>query len=419
MFFTSSFRKSAYVAEMKRNQWKNQKALDRIQEEKLGKLLSYARENIPYYRKNLPEQAGGLDSIPILNKQTVREHGDALMNPKRGGGRLLHKKTSGSTGRPLDLYFNYHDCIYGNALRHHILSECGFNRFGRLVNLTTDRIMPPFQGLLYRVAYIPISEDEQKALETLKRLKPDITLSHPSQAVILARLNAESDKPLSIRSMVMLSEQLSDQARAEIAKSFSSDVRNWYGARESWGIAFECEEGGMHICSDSVIMEILDGEGHPVKPGQEGDVILTSLWNRTMPFIRYKVGDRAALGGTCKCGRGLPVLKKLAGRDDDFVVLPSGRIRSLRSLNITRTFALHEKTLAFMLVEENEELFIVKYVPHGQGLSEKDKEQIAGRIKEGCLGEEVTVEFEEASSIPKSATGKLQKFISKPYRRRK
>lgn len=407
---------------MKRNQWKDQESLEQIQEEKLGKLLSYARSNVPYYKKHLAQQdVRGLDalqSIPILDKRTVRKQGDAFLSVQCREEKLLHKKTSGSTGTPLDLYFNYHDCVYGNALRHHILSECGFTRFSRLVNLTTDRIMPPFQGLLYRVCYIPISEDESKALETLKRLKPAVTLSHPSQAVILARLNAESDKPLGIRSMVMLSEQLSDLARAEIEKSFCSNVRNWYGARESWGIAWECEKGGMHVCSDSVIMEIVDKEGHPVKPGQEGEVILTSLWNRTMPFIRYRVGDRAALGGSCSCGRGLPVLKKLSGRDDDLVVLPSGRIRSLRSLNITRTFALHEKTLSFMLIQENEGLFVVKSVPCGKGLSEKDKKQIEDRIKAGCLGEEVSVEFEEVSAIPKAATGKLQKFLSKPYRRR-
>jgi phenylacetate-CoA ligase len=415
----TSFQKSWLVAQMKLNQWKSPESLERIQENKLWDMLSHARSTVPYYRKALQGLEGRssdsletFSSLPILDKKTVRVQGSALLSNSFREKDLLHVKTSGSTGTPLDLYFDYKSCIYGNALRHHLLTECRFGPLDRLVNLTTDVMPSFFLGQLFRAIQLPFS-DEGKAFEALGKLKPDVALSHPSFLLMLARLNQTSRAPLSIRSIITISELLTNPAREEIKKSFSCDLRDFYGARECWGIAWECEKGSMHICSDSVILEILDPEGNPVKEGKEGDVVITPLWNPAMPLIRYRLGDRAVLGSRCPCGRTLPVLKKLLGRDDDLVTLPSGKKRSLRSLNITRTFALHEGTREFQIIQERADFFVIKYVPYGEGLSDKDKKQITGQIKTGCLGELISVEFEEVSSIQNSATGKIRKFLSK------
>lgn len=74
-------------------------------------------------------------------------------------------------------------------------------------------------------------------------------------------------------------------------------------------------------------MEILDENGKPCEPGELGRVVVTPLDNFAMPLIRYDIGDYAEVGKHCPCGRGLPVLKRIVGRVQDLVVLPSGERR--------------------------------------------------------------------------------------------
>jgi len=92
-------------------------------------------------------------------------------------------------------------------------------------------------------------------------------------------------------------------------------------------IAHECTEGrSLHVPAEGIIAEIVDEDGAAVRPGETGDVLLTSLRNDAQPFIRYRLGDRATapLDPTCSCGRGLPVFGTVAGRTQDFLRTASG-----------------------------------------------------------------------------------------------
>ena len=74
-------------------------------------------------------------------------------------------------------------------------------------------------------------------------------------------------------------------------------------------------------------MNVVDKFGNEVNPGEEGELILTSLHDYAMPFIRYAPGDMVIKSGEkCKCGRNLPLLKKIIGRTSDLIELPNGRI---------------------------------------------------------------------------------------------
>src|SRR5256714_9638865 len=93
-------------------------------------------------------------------------------------------------------------------------------------------------------------------------------------------------------------------------------------------IGGECDRHeGLHLTAENLLVEILDDEGRPTPEGEEGNVVITDLFNYGMPFIRYAIGDRAVAGwGACSCGRGLPLLRKVVGRRLDVLRTPDGRL---------------------------------------------------------------------------------------------
>src|SRR5262249_582338 len=127
--------------------------------------------------------------------------------------------------------------------------------------------------------------------------------------------------------------------RKVIEEVFACPVTNRYGCEEVSLIACECERHeGLHINADGVFGEILRA-GQPAAPWVAGSVVVTDLANYAMPMLRYKVGDVAAFAqNRCSCGRGLPMLERLEGREADYVTTPTGELIS--GISLTENFAM-------------------------------------------------------------------------------
>src|SRR5207249_8327871 len=107
-------------------------------------------------------------------------------------------------------------------------------------------------------------------------------------------------------------------ARALIARAFGCPVFDEYGTRELGPLAHECPaHRGHHVNAESYVVEVA---------GESGEILVTDLNSRSVPLIRYRVGDVAVAGGhPCVCGRGLPLLERLAGRPPSAVRGAQGR----------------------------------------------------------------------------------------------
>jgi phenylacetate-CoA ligase len=101
-------------------------------------------------------------------------------------------------------------------------------------------------------------------------------------------------------------------------------VADVYSSEEVGYIAFQCERGRYHVQAENIMLEIIDEAGNPRPPGHVGRVVITVLHNFAMPLIRYEIGDYAAFGEACPCGRGLPVLERIVGRRRNMLRLPDG-----------------------------------------------------------------------------------------------
>ena len=112
-----------------------------------------------------------------------------------------------------------------------------------------------------------------------------------------------------------------------LQRAFGVPPMDTFGSNEVGPVSWECPSGsGYHVNADTVFLEVLDEDGRPAPPGEPGDVIVTALWNRTAPIVRYRLADIASLQeGPCPCGITLPLMGTPEGRSMDWVVAPSGR----------------------------------------------------------------------------------------------
>ena len=243
----------------------------------------------------------------------------------------------------------------------------------------------------------------------LRRIRPHALISNPIWLSSLASENISSDLGLRVRNLFSTGEMLSDGARRLITRSFGGDLRNRYGSVETGSIAWECEKGSLHVYSDSIIVEILDRSGDPVKEGKPGNVVLTPLWRRAMPFIRYELGDRAVLGSKCSCGRGLHVIKSLEGRNNGFLILPSGRL-FIGAYIGGRLRAFHN-IMQFQTVQARSGNLCIKVVFTDEP-NAPNPEQIAEEVR-SILPEPLQIEIEIVDKIEPNKAGKICDFVSK------
>lgn len=150
---------------------------------------------------------------------------------------------------------------------------------------------------------------------------------HPSTLNELIRLSELSgEKPLNLKEARVVSETLNPELRAYCMKVWGIPITNNYSCEEMGILALQCPETEhLHVQSENCLIEILDNDGNPCFPGQIGRTVITCLNNYATPLIRYENGDMAEVGEACSCGRGLPVLNKIAGRVRNLVVLPNGQ----------------------------------------------------------------------------------------------
>jgi phenylacetate-CoA ligase len=294
----------------------------------------------------------------------------------------------------------------------HQLTEAGVGPFDLQAYLSPhaahERLIQRL-GIFRRCHLSPFLR-EKDILTSLKKLKPRALICLPSLLSTLAHENIVSGIGVSIDKIFSTSEVLSAKARAMMARAFGSEIYDMYGAMETSWIAWQCEKGSLHLHSDSIIAEIVDDGGNPVRDGGYGNIVLTPLLKRSMPLVRYYLGDRTAFGSRCACGRGLHVLKPIEGRDDDFIVLPSGRLSPARFIH----WGIRDmpEVLLFQAIQEKSGELCIKIVPSGKSLSPSKAAEIVRNLK-GSFPEPMEISVEQVESLPRGKTGKIQAVISK------
>ncbi|MDF1678791.1 MAG: hypothetical protein P1U32_08880 [Legionellaceae bacterium] len=167
-------------------------------------------------------------------------------------------------------------------------------------------------------------------MDALVHHKPYYLMTYPSQLQALAQYAKAHDILLpDLHEIRTIGEMLTDKQVALVNSVWPhANITDVYSCVEIGGIAQQCPEYKQyHVNAEHVYLEIVNDANEPCGVGEVGRVLVTSLMNYATPLIRYELGDYAAFGAPCPCGRTLPVLQKIVGRKRNRLVLQNGETR--------------------------------------------------------------------------------------------
>jgi phenylacetate-CoA ligase len=250
-----------------------------------------------------------------------------------------------------------------------------------------------------------------KIIGELIDLKPDVIVTYPSLLSLLEKeITNKKISGINPKMILTTGETLNDSMREKLSKTLKSDIFRFYASEEFGPIAFECRKHlGYHVITDNVIVENIKN-GKDSGPNETGEVILTGLYNYKMPLIRYKLGDLAILKyDKCECGRNLPLIKQVVGREDDILTLPSGKKISPRMINVIEEIP---GISAYKTIQKAKDYFLVQVIKNNE-FTDNTINEIVRMIKIGCLGEKVKIKVQIVKEISKERTGKIRTIVSK------
>jgi len=422
----------AYAAELMESQWWSPDELSAWQFARLRSLLGHAFENCPYYRQTwqrlglTPSRIEGLEGLvrwPILDRETVRSERQSLIAAEPCMVRY-RKTTGGSTGVPLEFL------VDADANERQVAASMRGYAWGgatpgtRQLYLWGATLGEPsrwrrwkehaYDRWLYRRKMLNSFEfrDDRvrEYVRRIDRFRPTTIVAYTNPIYALARAAREAGlTPYSPQAVIVGAEKLHDFQRALIEDVFAAPVFESYGAREFMLIGAECElHSGLHLTAENLLVEIVDDDGSPTAPGQEGNVVVTDLHNRAMPFIRYANGDRAVAASTpCACGRGLPRLSKVIGRRLDMLHTPDGRhVPGEFFPHLLKEFAAVRR---FQVVQEAADRLELKIVVDDRW--DDVANELLVREVRAVVGPAVRFDVRRVEQIPLTPSGKLQVVV--------
>lgn len=346
LFKNNLFRSSAVKIDeqMSLNSKMSIDELNKVTLEKLKKIFLHAKTNVPYYKRVLQnindddiKSLKDWEKLPVLEKQDIRNNGEALISDDASAKRLSKVTTGGSTGVPLTLY---HDKSFPlEVIGWRVLRWWGIDpsddiafiyrkvRTGWRAKINALMWYPTKRVFLD--ASLMTSESMYIFYQDIARMKPPILQGYVGGVFEFAKYCQKNNLELDfLKTVWVTSAPLSEPSRKLMETVFKAPVYDQYGCSEVFWLAAECrKKEGLHVFSDARYIEILDKNNHQVPIGEYGDIAITDLENYAFPLIRYKNGDRGRyIDHVCSCGLPFPLLDKVKGRVTDVLKFPSGKV---------------------------------------------------------------------------------------------
>jgi phenylacetate-CoA ligase len=416
--------------QLEQSQWWNPAQLQTHQLRQIQALLNHAKQTVPFYGQFLqtlpnletdPLTLETFQTLPLLKRDDLQNHNKTLLSTALSKDHLPVNaaRTSGSTGKPVDILNTQITELFYRALnlRNHLWHRRDFHSKLAAIRLQTHtpRANPPTQ-CEWAEAFSsgPALEfDSGQPISTqfdwLQQEQPNYLLTYPSNLKAIVQYSQSQNTPLpSLRGLSTFGELVTPEMRQLVREIWGLPIIDVYSSKEAGIIALQCpEHEHYHIQSESVLVEILDDLNQPCQPGEIGKVILTPLHNYATPLIRYEIGDYAEVGSPCACGRGLPVLKRIYGRQRNMMVLPSGEKQWPGF--ILSAWAKMGPIRQIQAIQKNRSQIEIKMVAL-RPLTEDEIEQLHRKIT-ADFGGYFQISLRYVDDIPRSKGGKYEDFI--------
>jgi len=366
------------------------------------------------------------NSIPIMTKKDLQKPLVERLSKRFTKNSVYVNKTSGASGKP----FVFAKDKFSHALSWAIIQ----NRFGWFNLDFNNSKQARFYGIpldkkgyykerlkdklsnRFRFSVFDLSDVTfEKYLKKFQSTPFNYINGYTSSIVQFAKFLKNKNSVLknicpTLKACVVTSEMLFEDDKKLMNAHFGVPIINEYGASELDLIAFENPDGVWQVNSETLFIEILDKNNNALPYGEEGRIVITSLYNKAHPFIRYDVGDIGILSKESTIKK--PILEKLIGRTNDIAILPSGKkAAGLTFYYITKSIIEDDgKVREFIIEQQTVNTFKIIYIS-SETISEEKKKIITDEM-EKYLEKGLQIKFEKRDQLIRSESGKLKQFSS-------
>lgn len=416
-----------YKADYMKTQWWKKEDLLEYQKRKLSALVQFSKEQVPFYRKQYQDidifkikTVGDIQILPFIDKLSLRTNHGALISLKRPFF-TESKTTGGSTGQAVSIVKTRDSLARERAATWRAYSWYGIDIgdpqakfWGVPLNFLNRTKFQIVDLVSNRIRLSAFRFDEQALNAYYRRIvqyKPIYLYGYVSMIHAFAVYMQEKGLrlPYDLKCVITTSEVLTESHKATMEQVFQCKVYNEYGCGEVGSIAHECPKGSMHLMTENLVVEILNGD-IPAKDGEVGEIVVTELNNYAMPLIRYRLSDFAEVvsGSACDCGRGLPMIRKMVGRAYDMIRNVEGKIfHGEFFMYIFEDIKKKGFDVAqFQVVQTSKDSLCIKIVP-GKRYSEKVEAILSETIK-NKMGQSLKITYEFVQNIPREKSGKVR-----------
>ncbi len=420
------------VEHLDRAQWHTREAIQAAQLNRLTVLLQHFERHSPWFQERLAtyglrpqDVCQSLESwraFPITTRgdlQSASQDFHSRAVPARHLPCHL-QRTSGSTGTLVALWRTALNQLFWQActIREHQWHQRDATLSLALVRVS---IRVPFDlpywrsplRNLYPTGFshgMPITTSSAALADWLEQINPHYLLIYPSVlGALLSQL--QSDHGLShLRQVRTIAESLSDDLRTRTKQKLGVSIADIYSTAEVGVIAIQCPHSGLyHTMAENLIVEVISPDNQICQVGEIGRVVVTDLYNFASPILRYEIGDFAQVGPQCSCGRGLPTLARILGRQRNMAKLSGGN--GVWPMTGFQEFNYVPKIKQYQLIQKSMTLIEVHLVVKGETLDSSEELELANKI-DGWMHHAFSYQFfYYRERIPMSSTGKFEEFI--------
>lgn len=345
----------AYLTDANRIKKLNPEQLKRYRDKAFRRIVKYAY-TVPLYHDKYkkagvhPSDIRGIDDavkLPMVPKNELREgFPDRLLPAGYNKENAYVICTGGTTGKSVSIYTDFFTIGKATGLFKRELSAFDLNwkdsKFSHIGNFNECRIdlvseenfLKPLSSIfsMDHILNMDVNTPTKDLINKLNSFKPDIILSYPAVFQHLAYLKRKGfGKQLKPKVFFTAGSILDEYTRKYVQDAFGCPLLNTYQSVEAQGaIASECIHGLWHINSDFFNVEAIDDDGKLVSEGERGHLVITRMWGRGTPIVRYTGMDdwvRIKSDYDCKCGLKTPIIVGgVEGRKRANIVLPSGKV---------------------------------------------------------------------------------------------